>query len=131
MSPRLGFHLIALQNPPRSIQHQQPLPRLIAQHPQKPPLPHATHSRQSTLAHPLHQMLTRRRSDNTEGVTSLNFGTSDSSLSYVPWSNSTMLFTFSFCLPLLHFYKSSNPLGFQRRLYPFLQRSHTSRLEMN
>lgn len=46
-------------------------------------------------------------SDKMEGVMSLYLGTSDISLSYVAWSNSTTLFTFSFCLPLLHFCKSN------------------------
>ena len=38
-----------------------------------------------------------------EGVISLNLGASERSLSQVAWSNSTWLFTFSFCFPLLHF----------------------------
>ena len=42
-------------------------------------------------------------SDKMEGVISLYFGASTRSLSLVPWSNKTMLFTFSFCFPLLHF----------------------------
>lgn len=47
--------------------------------------------------------LTRRRSDRIDVVIILYLGTSAISLSYVDWSNSTKLLTFSLSFPLLHF----------------------------
>lgn len=47
---------------------------------------------------------TLKRSERIEGVMSLYLGASERSLSYVGWSNKTMLLTFSFCFPLLHFF---------------------------
>lgn len=52
---------------------------------------------------------TLKRSERMEGVMSLYLGASERSLSYEAWSNSTILFTFSFCFPLLHFCSHKNP----------------------